>query len=116
MPNGCNDDVMPWGKHQPDRLKNKQLYVCHSEMNAILNRISSDVRGCKLYVTLFPCNQCAKIIIQAGIAEVVYYDDKHDFKIETQASKLMLEKAGVKTRRYEPTQLEFRIGQIESKL
>ena len=67
-------------------------------MNAILNRISSDVRGCTLYVTLFPCNQCAKIIIQAGIAEVVYYDDKHFFKIETEASKLMLEKAGVKTR------------------
>lgn len=77
---------------------NSLISVCHSEMNAILNRISSDVRGCTLYVTLFPCNQCAKIIIQAGIAEVVYYDDKHFFKIETEASKLMLEKAGVKTR------------------
>lgn len=67
-------------------------------MNAILNKISSDVRGCTLYVTLFPCNQCAKIIIQAGITEVVYYEDKHHYKVETKASKLMLKIAGVKTR------------------
>ncbi|XP_045204589.2 deoxycytidylate deaminase-like [Mercenaria mercenaria] len=116
MPNGCSDDTMPWGKHQPDKLRNKQLYVCHSEMNAILNKISSDVRGCTLYVTLFPCNQCAKIIIQTGIKEVVYYDDKHHYKIETKASKLMLETAGVKTRQYAPSQLKLRIGHIESKL
>lgn len=116
MPNRCSDDSLPWGKHSPDKLKNKQLYVCHSEMNAVLNKISSDVRGCTLYVTLFPCNQCAKIIIQAGIVEVVYYDDKHHYKPETKASKLMLKMAGVKTRQYEGSNLTLKIGPVVSKL
>lgn len=102
MPNGCNDDDMPWGKHSPDKLKSKQLYVCHSEMNAIINKISLDVRGSTLYVTLFPCNQCARLIIQAGIQEVVYYEDKHHFKVETKAAKHMLHMAGIKTSEIAP--------------
>lgn len=69
-------------------------------MNAIVNKISADIRGCKMYVTLYPCNNCAKIIIQSGIKHVVYYDDKNRHKDEAKASQYMFDKAGI-TIRYE---------------
>lgn len=72
--------------------------VCHAELNAVLNRNSADVKNCTIYVALFPCNECAKVVIQSGIKEVVYYSDKYYDRPEFVASKRMLDKAGVKYR------------------
>uniref|UniRef100_A0A3P9AD18 dCMP deaminase n=1 Tax=Esox lucius TaxID=8010 RepID=A0A3P9AD18_ESOLU len=66
MPNGCDDDLLPWSRYADDRLDTKYPYVCHAELNAIMNKNSADVKGCSMYVALFPCNECAKLIIQAG--------------------------------------------------
>jgi dCMP deaminase len=66
---GCPDDKLPWGKEASSRLDTKYMYVCHAEMNAILNKNSADVENCSIYVALFPCNECAKMIIQSGIKE-----------------------------------------------
>ena len=70
MPIGCNDDDMPW-EREGDDLETKYMYVCHSELNAILNSPNHDLRGSRMYVTLFPCNECAKAIIQSGIKELI---------------------------------------------
>ena len=72
--------------------------VCHAEMNAILNKNSADVKGCTMYVALFPCNECAKLIIQSSIAEVVYVSDKYRDKPEMKASRRLLDMAGIKCR------------------
>uniref|UniRef100_A0AC34FGF5 CMP/dCMP-type deaminase domain-containing protein n=1 Tax=Panagrolaimus sp. ES5 TaxID=591445 RepID=A0AC34FGF5_9BILA len=96
MPRGCHDDEFPWGKN-PDRpFLNKLSYVCHAEENAILN-VKGKLKKNILYSTLFPCNRCAKMIIQAGIKEVIYMNYKPD-NDEIMAAKLMFSKAGVKTR------------------
>ncbi|KAJ7548703.1 hypothetical protein O6H91_07G023300 [Diphasiastrum complanatum] len=78
FPRGCSDDDLPWSKISADGdpLKTKYPYVCHAEVNAILNKNHASAAGQRLYVTMFPCNECAKIIIQAGIAEVIYYAAK----------------------------------------
>lgn len=98
MPTGCSDDEIPW-EREGDLLETKYPYVCHAELNAILNS-ESNLRGSRLYVTLFPCNECAKALIQAGIKEVIYLSDKYADSDATLASKKMLEMAGVKTRAY----------------
>lgn len=72
FPRGCSDDEFPWGKQSDDPCENKYMYVVHAEVNAILNNNGTDLRGSTLYVTLFPCNECAKLIIQAGIRRVIY--------------------------------------------
>jgi dCMP deaminase len=69
FPIGCSDDNLPWAKSADDRLNTKYPYVCHAELNAIINKNSSDVKGCVMYVTLFPCNECAKLTIQGGFLE-----------------------------------------------
>lgn len=102
MPTGCSDDDFPWGKNTPNPLDNKHLYVCHAEMNAILNKNSADVKNCIIYVGLFPCNECAKMIIQSGIREVVYLSDKNALKATNVASKKMFDAAGVKYWQYKP--------------
>ena len=102
MPHGCSDDVLPWAKGQPLALDNKYMYVCHAEMNAVLNKNAADVEGCSIYVALFPCNECAKIIIQAGIKEVIYLSDKHGAKPEFKASRRMFALSGVEVRQYVP--------------
>jgi len=102
MPKGCSDDEFPWGKKTANKLESKFLYVCHAEVNAILNKNSMDVKGCTMYVGLFPCNECAKMIIQSGVETIVYMSDKHAHKIQTQASKKMLDSAGVEYRQYIP--------------
>ncbi|GLV35237.1 uncharacterized protein CBL_01614 [Carabus blaptoides fortunei] len=102
MPIGCSDDEFPWKKETTDRLDSKYLYVCHAEMNAILNKNSADVKDCTIYVALFPCNECAKLIIQSGIKEVIYLSDKHSHKIETIASKKMFDAVGIKYWQYVP--------------
>ena len=76
MPIGCDDDAMPW-EREGDPLDTKYMYVCHAELNAILNSAHNNLKGARVYVTLFPCNECAKAIIQSGISEVVYYGDKY---------------------------------------
>ncbi len=97
FPYGCSDDVYPWERTGNDTKYN---YVVHAELNAILNARGKDLKGAKLYVDLFPCNECAKAIIQSGIAEVVYLYDKYADSAATVASKKMLASAGVKLRRF----------------
>lgn len=100
MPTGCDDDDMPWERSGAP-LATKYLYVCHAELNAILNAHVGSLKGATLYTTLFPCNECTKAIIQSGIAEVVYMDDKYHDTDNTYAARRMLEMTGVKMRAYE---------------
>lgn len=86
-----------WNKN--DGLDNKNLFVVHSEVNAILHATKT-VKDCTAYVTLFPCNECAKVLVQAGIKKIVYLSDKYHDKISTQASRALLEQAGVLTQQY----------------
>lgn len=74
------------------------MAVCHAELNAVLNKNSADVKNCTIYVALFPCNECAKVVIQSGIKEVIYYSDKYYDRPEFMASKRMFDMAGVKYR------------------
>ena len=99
MPHGCNDDVYPWDR-EGDMLDTKYAFVCHAELNAILNSAVGDLRGCRVYTTLFPCNECTKAIIQKGISEVIYLCDKYSDTDSVRASKKMLESAGVKYTQY----------------
>lgn len=93
FPYGCSDDEFPWDREGEDTKYN---YVVHAELNAILNARGKSLSGAKLYVDLFPCNECAKAIIQSGISQVVYLYDKYADTKETQASKRMLKSANVK--------------------
>ncbi|MDE6679368.1 MAG: dCMP deaminase family protein [Ruminococcus sp.] len=101
MPRGCNDDEMPWEREGDSALDTKYPFVCHAELNAILNRNSADLRGCTLYVTLFPCNECAKAVIQSGIKRVVYYSNKYDGTESVTASQFLLSKSGVSVEPYQ---------------
>jgi len=76
-------------------------------MNAILNKNSADVRGCSLYVALFPCNECAKLVIQSGIREVVFFSDKYHYKPEMLAARRLLDLAGVTYRQHVPKQAKI---------
>ena len=100
LPIGCNDDNFPWEK-QGEFLSTKYPFICHAELNAILNNIGMDLHGCKIYTALFPCNECTKAIIQSGINEVIYLSDKYAGTDAAKASKIMLETAGVKYRKVE---------------
>ena len=102
MPMGCNDDEMPW-EREGDFLNTKYPFVCHAELNAILNRGSTSLNGARIYVSLFPCNECAKAIIQSGIKEVIYCEDKYADTDGVKASKMMFNMAGVKLTRMEKT-------------
>lgn len=103
FPHGCSDDEFPWDKNTVDALDSKYMYVCHAEVNAVLNKLSADLKNCTLYVALFPCNECAKVIIQSRMKEIVYLSDKHAHKPEVIASKRMLDAAGIKYKQYKPT-------------
>ncbi len=110
MPQGCEDDDMPWGR-DGSALDSKYMYVCHAELNAILNyRGTGSMKGAKLYVTLFPCNECAKAIIQSGIKEVIYRSDKYADAESTIASKKMFEQTGVLYRQFDPQDREIRLA------
>ena len=99
MPKGLDESKLSWNKN--DGLDSKYLYVCHAEFNAILNtRNGSSLKGCTLYVTLFPCNECAKAIVQTGIKKIVYLDDKYHDTLFTQASRKLLLLAGVELEEY----------------
>ena len=100
MPRHIDDSKLTWEKGED--LNNKYLYVCHAEFNAILNnRDGSKLNGCRIYVTLFPCNECAKALIQVGIKEVIYLSDKYQDQLSTRASKKLLDLAGVKYTKYQ---------------
>lgn len=95
FPRGCSDDTLPWAR-EGEWGETKYPYVCHAELNAILNcNNSSLLRGSTLYVALFPCNECAKAVIQSGIKRIVYLSDKYKDSDATKASKRMLDAAGV---------------------
>ena len=100
FPYGCSDDEFPWERSGEDT---KYKYVVHAELNAILNARGKNLNNARIYVDLFPCNECAKAIIQSGIKEVVYLYDKYADTKETIASKKMLAYAGVKTTCFIPT-------------
>lgn len=101
MPRGIDPINLTWNKNIGS-LDNKYLYVCHAELNAILNtRNGNSVKNCTLYVTLFPCNECAKILIQTGIKKVVYLDDKYHDDVQFQASRKLLELAGIECVKYD---------------
>ena len=99
FPIGCSDDEMPWDR-EGDFVDTKYPYVCHSELNAILNYTGSTLKQSRIYVTLFPCNECAKAIIQSGIKEVIYMSDKYKDTDSVKVSKKMLDMAGVKYTQY----------------
>lgn len=103
FPIGCSDDVFPWEKTDSSPDHNKYLYSTHSELNAILNYRGGSLEGTKLYVTLFPCNECAKAIIQSGIRTLIYDSDKYADTDGVIASKRMLDAAGVKYTQYKKT-------------
>ncbi len=94
LPTGCSDDDFPWDR-QGDFLSTKYAYICHAELNAVINKISADLYDCSIYVALFPCNECAKVIIQAGIRKVVYLSDKYSDTDQVRASKRLFNSAGV---------------------
>ena len=102
FPKGCSDDEFPWAR-QGDELNTKYFYVVHSELNAILNYSGGSLEGAKLYVSLFPCNECAKAIIQSGIKEVIYDSDKYADTTSVKASKMMFDCAGVRYHQYHRT-------------
>lgn len=93
LPIGIDDDHFPWGK-EGEFLDTKYPYVCHAELNAILNS-TKNLQGATIYVTLFPCNECTKAIIQSGIKNLVYISDKYKDLEMTVASKRMLDGAGI---------------------
>ena len=95
MPKGCSDDEFPWDREGQQDMT-KYPYVVHAELNAILNANGRDLRGSRIYVALFPCNECAKAIIQSGISEVLYLSDKYKDTMLNMVSKRMLDAAGVK--------------------
>ena len=106
MPSGCNDDEMPWDR-EGEGMASKYFFVCHAELNAILNYRVGSLEGAKMYVTLFPCNECAKAIIQAGIKTLVYDCDKYASTPSVLASKRMLDSAGVRYYQYKRTGREI---------
>ena len=108
LPKGCSDDEFTWAREGED---NKYFYSTHTELNAILNYRGGSLEGATIYVTLFPCNECAKAIIQAGIQTIVYESDKYANDASTRASKRMLNAAGVRYYQYNPTgrKIEYRV-------
>ncbi len=108
LPWGCSDDDFPW-ERDGDEYDTKYPYVTHSELNAILNYRGGSLEGAKIYVSLFPCNECSKAIIQSGIKTIIYSCDKYADSTAVRASKRMLDAAGVAYRLYIPTKRRVEI-------
>lgn len=106
LPSGCNDEDFPW-ERDGELAETKYPYVVHAELNAILNT-TTNIKGCSIYVTHFPCNECAKAVIQSGIAEIVYASDKHAEMLTTTISRKMLETAGVAMRKIPEFSVEIK--------
>ena len=107
MPTGCSDDDMPWERSGDSPLDTKYPFVCHAELNAILNSNIGNLGGCTVYVTLFPCNECAKAIIQSGIKRVVYFSNKYADTDSVKASFFFFNKCGVEVEEYTPSGKEL---------
>ncbi len=105
FPNGCSDDEFPWERDADsnDPYHSKYFYSTHGELNAILNYRGGSLEGAKLYVTLFPCNECTKAIIQSGIRKLIYASDKYEKTPAVTAAKRMLKAAGVEFEPYKAT-------------
>ena len=101
MPRGCSDNEYPWEREADSDMDTKYLYVCHAELNAILNYTGTNMLHAKIYTTLFPCNECTKALIQAGISEVIYLDDKYADTSSVIAAKRMMKSAGVIYTKYQ---------------
>ena len=97
FPRGCDDDDFPWSR---DGELNKYLFVTHAEQNLILNAKGKSLNGATLYVTLFPCNECAKSIIQSGVKKVIYLSDKYNGTVENRAAKMMFKASKVEMEKY----------------
>ena len=110
LPTGCSDDEFPWVREGDNPLETKYVYTVHSELNAILNYRGGSLEGAKLYVSLFPCNECAKAIIQAGIKEVIYDSNKYKGTPSVCASMRMFDAAGVECVPYSRTGRTIHIG------
>ena len=110
-PNGYEDKIFPWDR-EGDALNTKYMYVCHAELNSILNFRggSRGLEGSKIYVDLFPCNECAKAIIQSGIKEIIYKNDKYKDTDSVIVSKKMLDTCGVTYRQYIPSNNKIEIS------
>lgn len=108
FPAGCSDDDFPW-EREGNTFESKYAYVCHAELNAILNCGTSDLRNTKVFVTLFPCENCTKAIIQKGIKEIIYDCDKYHDTEGCQAARRMLDSAGVVYKQYESSSKELTI-------
>jgi len=107
FPTGCSDDELPWDR-EGDYLNTKYPYVCHAEMNAITNSSNKQqLDGASMYVSLFPCNECAKLIVQVGIKEVVYLSDKYNGEPVFVAARRIFEMAGVKCRELKPEHVDL---------
>ena len=110
FPTGCSDDELPWSR-EGNLLDTKYPYVCHAEMNAITNAANKpDLDGATIYVSLFPCNECAKLIVQVGIKEVVYLEDKYPDKDIFVAARRIFDMAGVTCRQLKPATRQINIA------
>ena len=101
FPIGCSDDELPWAREGP-KLETKYPYVCHAELNAITNSFGRDLKGSRIYVVLFPCNECAKIIIQSGIREVIYLSDKYHDSDESIVARTLFSQSKVNYKQHIP--------------
>lgn len=109
FPTGSDDDQLPWNR-DGDFLETKYPYVCHAELNAILNSVGRGLSGCTIYTALFPCNECAKAIIQSGIKEIVYLSDKYKGTDIVIASKRMLDQSKVTYRQLKTERTELTLS------
>jgi dCMP deaminase len=110
FPIGCNDDDFPWEREGDSEIDTKYPYVCHAELNAILNNAGAPLRDCSLYVALFPCSECAKAIIQSGIKHIYYLSDKYKDSDNVKASKRMFDASGVEYRKLDMKHKEIVIS------
>lgn len=118
FPSKCEDDDFPWYKASDtkdivddfDPIHDKKMFVVHAEANAILNRNCANLKNTRLYTTLFPCNECTKLIVQSAISKIYYMSDKYADKPKYRASRLMLTKAGIEYCRYKPMQKKIVIN------
>ena len=106
FPQGCSDDLFPWNRDE-SAGETKYNFVVHAELNAILNAGGKSLVGSRIFVSLFPCHECAKAIIQSGVKEVVYLSDKYNGTVSDNASKRMLNAAGVKLTKIKPTKAQI---------
>ena len=107
LPRGCEDSRFPWHVRKGNLYETKYAYVVHAELNAILN-CTQHLDGCRIYVSLFPCNECTKAIIQSGIREIIYEDDKYDGTDSDRAAKRMLDMSRVSYRKVKPFNIEIK--------